>query len=138
MANKTRYIPTLSDLWIYWNVFWIAFKGWSRIFSRQPKREPIKNEGLTAELKTIHLLKDDGWSVFRTQGMPDIIAAKNGEVRLIQVKEGKSRLRKNELPKIQHLAEEFDARAEIWYYKKRGRSQKIPLKPRPVSRIPAP
>lgn len=79
----------------------------------------------------MHLLKDDGWMVSRSamsHGPVDVFAAKDGVVKLIQVKSGSSRMKKGDLEVLGAWATAFNAKAEVWYYKKRGRLQKIPVK----------
>jgi Holliday junction resolvase len=91
--------------------------------------------GRSREYQTMHILRDDGWMVSRSamsHGPVDVFAAKNGIVKLIQVKSGSSRMKKGDLEILGSWAEAFNARAEVWYYKKRGRLQKIPVKPEVV------
>jgi Holliday junction resolvase len=88
--------------------------------------------GRIREYQTMHILRNDGWMVSRSamsHGPVDVFAAKNGIVKLIQVKSGSSRMKKGDLEILRSWAEAFNARAEVWYYKKRGRLQKIPVKP---------
>src|ERR1700688_4027364 len=118
MATRFRYIPTLPDIWIYWNIFWIAFRGWGKIFSRKSKKHRVKHPELRT-LQTVHLLELDGWTVLRTKGPTDIIAAKEGVVKLIQVKLGKNRMKPWELSKLENSARAFNGKAEVWYYTKR-------------------
>ena len=56
----------------------------------------------------------------------DVIAlsAKAGKILLIQVKSGSSRMKKLELETFKIWADQFNASAEIWYYKKRGKLQR--------------
>lgn len=72
-------------------------------------------------------LKAEGWVCSRSamsHGPVDVFAARGGVVRLIQVKSGSSRMKKGEVEILKFWGEAFDATAEIWYYKKRGRLQK--------------
>ena len=72
-------------------------------------------------------LRSEGWVCSRSamsHGPVDVFAAKGGIVRLIQVKSGSSRMKKGEVEILKSWGEAFDATAEIWYYKKRGRLQK--------------
>ena len=88
--------------------------------------------GRSREYQTMHALRNDGWMVSRSamsHGPVDVFAAKNGIVKLIQVKSGSSRMKKGDLEILSLWAEAFNAKAEVWYYKKRGRLQKIPVKP---------
>jgi len=59
-----------------------------------------------------------------SHGPVDVFAAKDGIIRLIQVKSGSSRMRKGEIEILKSWGDAFDAIAEIWYFKKRGRLQK--------------
>ena len=59
-----------------------------------------------------------------SHGPVDVFAAKDGNILLIQVKSGSSRMKKNELEIFKQWAEHFNASAEIWYYKKRGKLQR--------------
>jgi Holliday junction resolvase len=59
-----------------------------------------------------------------SHGPVDVFAAKEGNILLIQVKSGSSRMKKNELQLFERWAEHFNASAEIWYYKKHGRLQR--------------
>lgn len=59
-----------------------------------------------------------------SHGPVDVFAAKDGVVRLIQVKSGSSRMKKGELEILKTWGDHFDATTEIWYYKKRGKLQR--------------
>ena len=59
-----------------------------------------------------------------SHGPVDVFAAKDGNILLIQVKSGSSRMRKEDLETFEHWAEHFNASAEVWYYKKRGKLQR--------------
>lgn len=59
-----------------------------------------------------------------SHGPVDVFAAKDGVVRLIQVKSGSSRMKKGETEILKLWGDHFDATAEIWYYKKRGKLQR--------------
>lgn len=59
-----------------------------------------------------------------SHGPVDVFAAKSGKIRLIQVKSGSSRMKPGEVEILKLWAEHFNASAEVWYYKKRGRLQK--------------
>lgn len=87
-------------------------------------------------------LREDGWKVSRSamsHGPVDVFAAKGGVVRLIQVKSGSSRMKKGEVEILKEWGEHFDATAEIWYYKKRGRLQRHVVRAQSIaveSRVP--
>jgi Holliday junction resolvase len=85
------------------------------------------SRGRSKEYETMKRLKADGWKCSRSamsHGPVDVFAAKGGIVRLIQVKSGSSRMKKGEIEILKDWGEHFDATAEIWYYKKRGKLQK--------------
>ena len=58
-----------------------------------------------------------------SHGPVDVFAAKDGVVRLIQVKSGSSRMKKGEIEILKSWGDHFDGIAEIWYFKKRGKLQ---------------
>ena len=75
----------------------------------------------------MRLLRDEGWVCSRSamsHGPVDVFAAKDGVVRLIQVKSGSSRMKKGETEILKSWGDQFDGIAEIWYFKKRGKLQK--------------
>jgi len=83
--------------------------------------------GRSREYETMRLLRDEGWVCSRSamsHGPVDVFAAKDGIVRLIQVKSGSSRMKKGETEILKAWGDHFDGIAEIWYFKKRGRLQK--------------
>ncbi|MEM3403222.1 MAG: hypothetical protein QXJ17_01525 [Nitrososphaeria archaeon] len=67
------------------------------------------------------ILREDGWFCSRSamsHSPVDIFAGKNGKTRLIQVKGGRARIRRNERDELCKWAKAFGAEAEIWYLKK--------------------
>jgi hypothetical protein len=60
-----------------------------------------------------------------SHGPVDVFAAKAGKVLLIQVKSGSSRMRKGELGLLKSYALAFNADAEVWSFRKRGKIQKL-------------
>jgi Holliday junction resolvase len=83
--------------------------------------------GRSREYQTMHSLRRDGWVCSRSamsHGPVDVFAAKMGRILLIQVKSGSSRMKSSELDQLIRYAEHFNASAEIWYYKKRGKLHK--------------
>jgi Holliday junction resolvase len=63
------------------------------------------------------ILKKEGWVCFRSAASHspiDVIAGKDGEVLLIQVKSAKSRMSQAELNEFCSWARMFGARGEIW------------------------
>lgn len=59
-----------------------------------------------------------------SHGPVDVFAAKSGKILLIQVKSGSSRMKHGEVEILKLWAEHFNASAEIWYYKNRGKLQR--------------
>ncbi len=81
----------------------------------------------------MELLKKDGWVVGRSAGSHspvDIFAAKHGAALLVQVKNGKARVKADEAKELVKWAEAFNADAEIWHFKGRGRLEKRRLRAR--------
>lgn len=71
----------------------------------------------------MRLLRQWGWVCSRSamsHGPVDIFAAKDGNILLIQVKSGSSRLRSPELSLFMDWGRAFDATAELWYFPPRG------------------
>ncbi len=86
----------------------------------------------------MHLLRNEGWVCSRSamsHGPVDVFAAKKGRVLLIQVKSGSARAKKTELQMLRSWAEAFDAQAEVWSFKKRGRLEKLPVRAKETSTI---
>jgi Holliday junction resolvase len=84
--------------------------------------------GRSREYQTMHSLRAEGWFCSRSamsHGPVDVFAAKDGVVRLIQVKSGSSRMKKGETEILKSWGDAYDGIAEIWYYRKRGRLQKL-------------
>ncbi len=84
--------------------------------------------GRSREYQVMHRLRREGWVCSRSamsHGPVDVFAARAGSILLIQVKSGSSRMKKLELEIFKRWAEEFDARAEVWSYKKRGKLEKL-------------
>ncbi len=81
----------------------------------------------------MELLKDDGWVVARSAGSHspvDVFAAKGGAALLVQVKNGKARVKAEEAKELVKWAEAFNADAEVWHFKGRGRLEKRRLRAR--------
>lgn len=57
-----------------------------------------------------------------SHGPVDIIAARRGRVRLIQVKSGSARVTSKELKLLKAWARAFNADAEIWSFRSRGQT----------------
>ena len=83
----------------------------------------------------MELLKTEGWVVARSaasHGPVDIFAARLGVTLLVQVKSGKARFRTEEAKELVKWAEAFNADAEIWHFKGRGKLEKRRLRTRKV------
>lgn len=85
------------------------------------------SRGRAKEYKAMSILKKTGWLVARSaasHGPVDIIAAKDGKVLLIQVKSGKSRVRRDEVSELMRWGENFGCDVEIWHFVGRGKIEK--------------
>jgi Holliday junction resolvase len=75
----------------------------------------------------MELLRKDGWVVGRSAGSHspvDVFAARLGVTLLIQVKNGKARMKAQEAKELVKWAQAFNADAEIWHFKGRGHLEK--------------
>jgi Holliday junction resolvase len=89
--------------------------------------------GERGEQRAMTLLQNDGWECARTRKGPiDVVAGKGGRVLLIQVKSGKARISRTGLSRVVDWGRAFDADAEIWYFRGRGRvvRRRVYAKPR--------
>jgi Holliday junction resolvase len=69
------------------------------------------------------MLRQEGWVCSRSamsHGPVDVFAGRNGKTILVQVKCGKSRIRKQEKEELARWAKAFGADAEIWYFRERN------------------
>ncbi len=83
--------------------------------------------GRSKEYRAMELLRTDGWVVARSAASHspvDIFAAKSGMTLLVQVKSGKATVKADEAKELVKWAEAFNADAEIWHFKGRGRLDK--------------
>jgi Holliday junction resolvase len=90
-------------------------------------------KGRSKEYRVMELLREDGWVVARTAGSHspvDVFAAKLGATLLVQVKNGKARMKAEEAKELVKWAEAFNADAEIWHFKGRGHLEKRRLRAR--------
>ena len=82
----------------------------------------VRQHGINAEQKTVRLFKADGWFAARIrQGPIDVIAGKDGRTVLVQVKSGMARATRSELELMVNWGRAFNADAEVWYFRGRGR-----------------
>jgi Holliday junction resolvase len=106
-------------------------------------RNPLTNytRGRSREYETMRRLRDDGWVCSRSamsHGPVDVFAAKDGIVRLIQVKSGSSRMKKGEVEILKSWGDAFGGIAEVWYYRKRGRLQRHVVRDQKVAGVELP
>lgn len=93
--------------------------------------------GRSREYQVMHYLRENGWVCSRSamsHGPVDVFAAKKGNILLIQVKSGSARIKKLELDIFRRWAEEFNAGAEVWSYKTRGRLEKKVVREQPMAK----
>jgi len=79
--------------------------------------------GRAREYQTMRILRGTGWVCTRSamsHGPIDIIAARSGDVLLIQVKSGSARAKRDELSLLRKWATEFNATAEVWSFRTKG------------------
>ncbi|MEM2931144.1 MAG: hypothetical protein QW797_09855 [Thermoproteota archaeon] len=79
-------------------------------------------KGRAAEYRVLAKLRREGWKCMRSaqsHSPVDIAAAKDGQIRLIQVKAGSGRLSPGEAEELKRYAEAFNASAELWTFRKR-------------------
>lgn len=94
---------------------------------------PNYNRGRSKEYKAMEMLKAEGWVVARSAGSHspvDVFAAREGATLLLQVKNGKARVKAEEAKELVKWAEAFNADAEIWHFKGRGHLEKRRLRAR--------
>ena len=91
------------------------------------------SRGRAREYKTMELLREKGYVCSRSamsHGPVDVFAAKGGKILLVQVKSGSARIKKDELKLLKKWATAFDAEAQVWSFKKRGRLLKVTVRAR--------
>lgn len=87
--------------------------------------------GRSREYKTMQILREKGWFCSRSamsHGPVDVFAAKGGRILLIQVKSGSAVAKKIELDLLKKWAIAFDAMAEVWSFKRRGKLEKLVIR----------
>ncbi len=78
--------------------------------------------GRAKEYRAMEILRKEEWIVARSAGShspADLLAAKNGRILLVQVKNRSARVRKEELTELVKWAGHFGADAEVWFFKGR-------------------
>ncbi|MGI0090913.1 MAG: hypothetical protein ACREBS_04320 [Nitrososphaerales archaeon] len=84
----------------------------------------------------MHHLRGEGWFCSRSamsHGPVDVFAAKHGAILLIQVKSGSARIKKNELDILMKWAEAYNASAEVWFYKKWSKLEKLVVRKQKIA-----
>jgi len=79
-------------------------------------------KGRAREYAALKILRSEGWLCSRSaasHGVVDIFAGKGGDVLIIQVKSGRARVGGKGRAELKRWAEEYGARAEIWFFQKR-------------------
>jgi Holliday junction resolvase len=75
----------------------------------------------------MNILKRDGWLVSRSaasHGAVDVFAAKGGKLLLIQVKSGRSRVKKEELEELVSWGKNANGDAEVWHFSGGGKMER--------------
>jgi len=78
--------------------------------------------GRSREYQVLRKLRSEGWYCSRSaasHGPVDVFAAKNGKIRMIQVKSGRGRLRPGDREILKRWAQAFAGTAEVWYFSRR-------------------
>jgi Holliday junction resolvase len=78
-------------------------------------------KGRAYEYKTLRILRKKGWFCHRSAASHspvDVFAGKGGKTLLIQVKSGRGRVSKDSRKTLIEWGKAFNARVEIWSFKK--------------------
>ena len=78
--------------------------------------------GRSREYQVLKKLRSEGWYCSRSaasHGPVDVFAAKDGKIRMIQVKSGRGRLKSGDREILRLWARAFAGTAEVWYFGKR-------------------
>jgi Holliday junction resolvase len=78
--------------------------------------------GRSREYQVLRKLRSEGWFCSRSaasHGPVDVFAAKEGKVRMIQVKSGRGRLKPGDREILKRWAQAFAGTAEVWYFGRR-------------------
>jgi len=78
--------------------------------------------GRSREYQVLRKLRSEGWYCSRSaasHGPVDVFAAKNGKVRMIQVKSGRGRLKPGDRETLKRWAQAFAGTVEVWYFGRR-------------------
>ena len=80
-------------------------------------------KGRAYEYKALTILRKQGWLCSRSAASHspvDIFAGKDGKLLLVQVKSGSGRVSDEAAETLREWGRAFDARVEIWSFRKRG------------------
>jgi len=80
-------------------------------------------KGRAYEYKALRMLRRQGWLCSRSaasRSPVDIFAGKDGKLLLVQVKSGRGRVSEEARKTLIKWGKAFDARVEIWFFKKGG------------------
>jgi Holliday junction resolvase len=78
--------------------------------------------GRSREYQVLKKLRSEGWYCSRSaasHGPVDVFAAKDGKIRMIQVKSGRGRLKPGDREILKRWAQAYTGTAEVWYFGKR-------------------
>jgi Holliday junction resolvase len=78
-------------------------------------------KGRAYEYKTLRILRKEGWFCHRSAASHspvDVFAGKDGKTLLIQVKSGRGRVSKKSRKTLIEWGKAFNARVEIWSFKR--------------------
>ena len=81
--------------------------------------------GRSREYQVLRKLRSEGWYCSRSaasHGPVDVFAAKDGKIRMIQVKSGRGRLKPGDREILKLWAQAYAGAAEVWYFGKRKRT----------------
>ena len=79
--------------------------------------------GRSREYQVLKKLRSEGWYCSRSaasHGPVDVFAAKEGRIRMIQVKSGRGRLKPGDRETLKLWARAYAGTAEVWYFRRRG------------------
>jgi len=79
--------------------------------------------GRSREYQVLKKLRSEGWYCSRSaasHGPVDVFAAKEGRIRMIQVKSGRGRLKPGDREILKLWAQAYAGTAEVWYFRRRG------------------
>ncbi len=78
--------------------------------------------GRSREYQVLKMLRSEGWYCSRSaasHGPVDVFAAKEGRIRMIQVKSGRGRLKPGDREILRLWAQAYAGTTEVWYFRRR-------------------